>query len=103
MIPAPPISPQMNSEELGCSGLRKAAGCGILKWRYCTGCKCELHNIDGEEIEIKAEEAEPVECLHTPILLSQSDVDEHRIRHIPYRNWCPHCLAAMTQESTCEG
>ena len=53
----------------------------------------------GEEIEIEAEEAEPVKCLHTPILPSQSDVDEHRISHIPYWNWCPRCLAAMGREN----
>ena len=58
-----------------------------------------MHNIDGEKIDIEAEEAEPVKCLHTPILPSQSDVDEHRISHILYRNWCPHCLAAMGREN----
>ena len=99
MTPAPPTSPQIDSEELGCGGLQKAAGGTTLKRRFCVECKCELHNTDGEEIEAVVEKAESVKCLHTPILPSQSDFDKHRISHIPYRNLCPHCLAAMGREN----
>ena len=28
-----------------------------------------------------------------PILPSAAEVAEHRVTHMPYRNWCPHCVA----------
>ena len=27
-----------------------------------------------------------------PRLPTQSEVDNHNITHVPYRNWCPHCV-----------
>ena len=28
-----------------------------------------------------------------PQLPSQKEIDEHCLTHLPYRNWCPHCVA----------
>ena len=42
MIPAPPISPQIDSEELGCGGLHKAAG-GMKIHENETQCVFEEH------------------------------------------------------------
>ena len=30
--------------------------------------------------------------LADPRMPSQKDVDEHNLSHVPYRNWCPHCV-----------
>ena len=30
--------------------------------------------------------------LGDPRLPSQKEVDEHNLTHVPYRNWCPHCV-----------
>ena len=30
--------------------------------------------------------------LGDPRLPSQNEVDEHNLTHLPYRNWCPHCV-----------
>ena len=27
-----------------------------------------------------------------PRLPTQAEVDDHNITHMPYRNWCPHCV-----------
>ena len=27
-----------------------------------------------------------------PRLPTQKEVDEHNVTHVPYRNWCPHCI-----------
>ena len=29
-----------------------------------------------------------------PKLPSKAEVDKHNLNHLPYRSWCPHCLAA---------
>ena len=47
-------------------------------------------DIDGaqEPDELKAEDVQPCKTKQTPILPSQSEVEEHNIDHIPYRAWC---------------
>ena len=30
--------------------------------------------------------------LGDPRLPSQTEVEEHYLTHVPYRNWCPHCV-----------
>ena len=32
--------------------------------------------------------------LPAPTLPSKSEIELHNLTHIPYRNWCPHCVAA---------
>lgn len=43
----------------------------------------------GREIEAREEEAKPVKQLKSPEMLTQAEIDRHRIDHIPYRCWCP--------------
>jgi hypothetical protein len=49
-----------------------------------------------EEIEIQDEEAEqdaePLRVAKDPKLPSQQDVEDHRCSHIPFREWCRHCV-----------
>ena len=51
---------------------------------------------EDEELEIqdvKAEQdAEPVRIARDPKLPSQDDVENHRCSHIPFREWCRHCV-----------
>ena len=42
---------------------------------------------EGEEEEARAVNAPPIPC--TPSL---KEVLEHRLTHLPYRSWCPHCV-----------
>ena len=46
----------------------------MVHQRRCSLCKCELLNIDGEEIAAEVEESEPIKCLPTPVLPSKSKV-----------------------------
>ena len=43
---------------------------------------------DGEE----GEEAGRVEMKKAPQTPSKEEVEEHNITHIPFRDWCPHCI-----------
>ena len=33
-----------------------------------------------------------------PKLPSEEEVKEHMITHLPYRNWCPHCIKGRGKE-----
>ena len=67
------------------------------------GCECDADgaevmpaedDIEGaqESDELKAEDVQPRKTMQTPVLPSQSDIDEHNIDHIPYRAWCDSCV-----------
>ena len=45
------------------------------------------------EDDAEEEEAEPKRIAPSPTLPSAAEIDDHRICHFPYRNWCPHCVA----------
>jgi hypothetical protein len=51
---------------------------------------------DEEEIEIEHEEdeedAQPLRIARDPKLPSQDDIECHRCSHIPFRDWCRHCV-----------
>ena len=55
---------------------------------------------DGEETC-----AETGECivvpkgLPSPVLPSKAEVEAHNLTHIPYRNWCPVCVAARRKNN----
>ena len=46
--------------------------------------------IEGEKI--KAEKEQKVQKLTDPRRPTQAEVDDHNRTHLPYRNWCPHCV-----------
>ena len=37
--------------------------------------------------------------LRSPIRPSAEDVERHDATHVPYRNWCPTCVAARGKEA----
>ena len=46
-----------------------------------------------EEIEIQEEQdVEPLRVARDPKLPSLDDVESHRCSHIPFRDWCRHCV-----------
>ena len=49
-----------------------------------------------EEIEIHdgeaEQDAEPLRVARDPTLPFQGDVESHRCSHIPFREWCRHCV-----------
>ena len=55
-----------------------------------------VDNIDGVE-EVCAETGAAVQvprALPSPTLPAKRDVEFHNLTHIPYRSWCPFCVAA---------
>ena len=51
---------------------------------------------DGQEAVGQAEGR--IRKLIDPRLPSAKEVEEHNITHIPYRNWCPHCVKGRGKE-----
>eukprot|EP00971_Amphidinium_carterae_P147755 2928613-Amphidinium_carterae.1 len=33
----------------------------------------------------------------TPVLPTQQEIDEHNITHLPYRDWCKHCVQGKSE------
>jgi hypothetical protein len=33
---------------------------------------------------------------------SQQEIDDHYITHLPFRNWCPHCMRGKAKELDCK-
>ena len=51
---------------------------------------------DFEEIsceEKESEEAKPPEVLRDPGAPTPREIEEHNVTHMPFRSWCPHCVA----------
>ena len=46
-----------------------------------------------EPEECEAEEAVPRRVLPDPGQPTQSQLEDHRVDHYPYRSWCPECVA----------
>ena len=53
---------------------------------------------DGEVVESTEEEVLPNRTVRTPYQPSQSEIEEHRVTHLPYRSWCPECVAGFGRE-----
>ena len=53
---------------------------------------------DSEIIESTEEEVQPRKHLKTPLLPTQSQLEEHRVDHLPYRSWCPECVEGFGRE-----
>ncbi len=39
------------------------------------------------------EETADLKIAVSPVRPSAADISEHRVTHMPYRNWCPQCVA----------
>ena len=47
----------------------------------------------GEECEAREVKAPPI-----PVTPSREEVLQHRLKHHPYRSWCPHCVRGKGRE-----
>ena len=54
---------------------------------------------EDEVIESTEEEVLPSKDLRTLPLPTQTELDEHRITHLPYRSWCPECVEGFGREA----
>ena len=52
----------------------------------------EAEGADEPEFEVDEEEVHTVGVQRTPMLPSQSEIDEHNLTHLPFRDWCPFCI-----------
>ena len=51
---------------------------------------------EGERVKVPREQEHGIRNprkLMGPRLPSRKEVDEQKLSHLPYRNWCPHCVA----------
>ena len=39
-----------------------------------------------------------VQRMVDPRLPSEEEVREHQLTHLPFRNWCPHCIKGRREE-----
>ena len=44
--------------------------------------------------EDQEEEARPARTPKNPLLPTKEEIDKHYVTHLPYRDWCPCCVAA---------
>ena len=61
----------------------------------------EVENEDFEEImceEQESEEARAPEVLRDPGAPTKKEMEEHYTTHLPFRSWCPHCVAGKAQD-----
>ena len=61
----------------------------------------EVDNEDFEEIEFEehaSEEAQLPEVLRDPGAPTKKELEEHNTTHLPFRSWCPHCVAGKAQD-----
>ena len=48
-------------------------------------------DVEDEDVDQGAEEAEPPRKATSPTMPSAADVEEHRLTHVPFRSWCTEC------------
>ena len=55
--------------------------------------EAQVESNEGETEIAPEEEVADLKVAAVPMPPSAADVAEHRVTHMPYRNWCPHCVA----------
>ncbi len=80
------------AEDLRC----KPCGRGSRAWpvRKLVG---SAEGIDGDNgdwaiINEESQEVEPITTAPSPTAPSPAEIEEHRLTHIPFRNWCRECM-----------
>ena len=48
---------------------------------------------DMEKVDGKVLDARKAEIMRRPYTPTQAEIEEHNATHLPYRAWCPHCVA----------
>ena len=72
-----PISPQFNMDNQDINANDDALE------------EIELTDQDEEDVDT---EARKVRVPKDPRQPSKQEIEEHNITHVPYRDWCPHCI-----------
>ncbi len=52
---------------------------------------------EGERIRAEME-AEVMKTILDPLKPTEKEVEDHNRTHMPYRNWCPHCIRAKGKD-----
>ena len=52
---------------------------------------------EGEKIKAE-KEAEVMKTILDPLKPTEKEVEDHNRTHMPYRNWCPHCIRAKGRD-----
>ena len=66
--------------------------------------QCEVGDVEEDFDEIQCEEEEASEEARQPEVLrdpgapTAKELEEHNINHLPFRSWCPHCVAGKAQD-----
>ncbi len=55
--------------------------------------RCEPCGGSGTVVINNEEETAKLKAAASPVRPSEAEVEEHRLTHLPYRNWCPECVA----------
>ena len=56
-----------------------------------------MKGVEGEKIKAE-KEAEGVKEILDPRKPTAKEVESHNRTHLPYRNWCPHCVRAKGKD-----
>ena len=67
-----------------------ATGEEAMEGKDVGGCD-EQERLDGQDGKVL--DARKAEIMRRPYTPTQEEVEEHMATHLPYRSWCPHCVA----------
>jgi hypothetical protein len=61
--------------------------------------------VDGEVVEAEEEEEgesgrREVQKMNSPAKPSAEEVEHHNLTHLPFRNWCRHCIRGRGKEAS---
>ena len=59
---------------------------------------CGVCGVDEEVDEVDGGSSREVRKLVNPQRPSQKEVDAHELTHLPFRNWCRHCMKGRGKE-----
>ena len=59
----------------------------------------EIDDDVDEAAEEDPGEARPARAVKSPSNVTNKEIEQHRVQnHLPFRDWCPYCLAAKAKE-----
>ena len=61
--------------------------------------KSETDVLGFEQDTAAAAEAQPARLGNVPVLPGAAEVEQHTLTHLPFRNWCRHCVSTKGKES----
>ena len=56
------------------------------------GAEGEMEESGDEDDDGVSKEKVNIKRVTDPMLPSKADIEEHMLSHLPYRNWCEHCV-----------